>query len=479
MAKVNARGGGSGGSGGGLTEAEVKALIRAARDTDLPFAGLTGLWLLGSAALSGNGDMKLNTALKLLQVRLATADYQRLKPSLARGNALKIRTGDGLNTWLSTTITNFTEFDESAASDTLDISLNDTGALTDNSTGSNLALDLEDADAEQWNAWADGRAEANFDAKVEGEVFEASDGFAFVSSGSDLQAGKVWVESGANADDLKMRGRDADGADTLAGKIHAGTLLLYGDIDSAYALVKIESVGAVTGSGANRVFSFKFASHRAKGIVSGTDYPLRIFPDLPSAIKDIIAPQSLPVWALSPDGGTAGKVVGVKANGDVGFVADRHSIKKSITRAGTTTATQANSTTYIQYPPEGSGTNATDSTKDLVVTPYTTGDVVDISWSAIGEYFSSADTFNDDARRLDVKIERKIGSGSWTQIYQKDYACFGKGTIGNPVQMVVYSDSPNTTEECRYRISFKGHAPDSGNSGMRVGGQRFQIELTG
>ena len=462
MAKFNPPGGEGG--GGGLTEAQVKALIRASRDTDLPFAGLTGLSLVGSAALTGNNQMKLNTSLKLLQLRVATADYQRLKPTLAEPNAIRIKTGDGLNTWLSTTITNFTEFDESAASDTLDISLDSTGSLSDNSTGSNLALDLEDADAEQWNAWADGRAEANFDGKVEGEVFEASDGFAFVSSGSDLQSGKVWVESGANADDLKMRGRDADGADTLAAKIHAGTLLLYGDIDSAYALIKIKSVEAVTGSGANRVFAYKFSSHRAKGIVAGTDYPLRIFPDLPSAIKDIIAPQSLPVWALSPDGGAVGKVIGVKANGDVGFVEDRHAVIKAWTRTEITTQTQADYNSYSQYPnPSSSGyTSASD---DLVFNPLEAGDKVDLTWTAIAEFVNDGDG-------LDVRIDRKTGTGSYTQIYQKDYAVFSGSTddIGNPPQIVTFTDSPNTTEEVRYRIMFKRRS----TNGQRVGSQTFK-----
>ena len=468
----------TGGGSGGLTEAEVEALIRANRITDLPTAVLDGLTLVGANNLSGNDQMKIHPSSNLLNLRITPAQYALIKPALAGRNNVKIvrTTGQVL---LATKVVNYQEFDENLAQDDLVIELNDTGSMT-GSEDFTVSLDFRGESADLWDDYVDERAEANFDKKVDSEKFAASDGFAFVGSGSDLQAGKVWVESGANADDLKMRARDASGADTLAAHIHAGTKLLFGDITAAYALVDVESVGAVTGSGANRVFSYKFAAHHAQDIVSGTDYPLRIYPDLPSALKDIIAPRSVPVWAMAPDGGSAGQVAGVKANGDVGFVTDRHTIKKSITRGETTTDNQANSTTYIQYPPDGTSTAATDSSRDLVVTPQTASDKVDVTWFAIAEYLPNQNTFTDASRRLDVKIERKIGSGSWTEVYQKNYACFGKGVIGNPAQLVVYTDSPNTTDECRYRISFKGIAVDAnGNSGMRIGGQRFQIELTG
>ena len=439
-------------------------LIRANMDADLPFAGLTGLTI--ASALGAAKTATINGSANIVNLRLTPAQYRQISPSLAVGNSIKIKAG--ATTYLDTTITRFEEFDESAANDDLAISVD--SATTPGSLPVHDAdLEIGDADASLWNSYVDGRAEANFDAKVEGEKFEASDGFEFVGSGSDLQPGKVWVETGAGADDMKTRARDADGADTLAGKIHAGTLLLYGDIAASYALIKIASVGAVTGSGASRVFSFTFSDHRAVGTLTG-DQPLRIFPDLPSALKDIIAPRSVPPWALDPGNGTAGQVLGVTSGGDIGLVADRHVVTKAVTKSDTTTQEVANYSTFTQYPNIGETDGGTQSTDDLVFQPLEAGDKVDLMWSAIAEFVTTG-------RGLDVRIDRKIGSGNWTQIYTKDFAVWTGGedpqiNVGNPTQLVVYTDSPNTTDEVRYRIMFRQR-----QVGQRVGNQRFRGDL--
>ena len=445
---------GGGGDGSGLTEAQVKALIRANRDTDLPFAGLTGLTVVDT--LTGPGQISGNTALNLMQLRITPAQYRLIKPSLSVGNSLKVVVG-GLNR-LNTTITRFEEFDESATSDTLDISVDDVPVFWSHIVApvSGAVLDIGDADAVLWNRYVDERAEANFDSKVEGEKFEASDGFEFVGSGSDIQAGKVWVESGVGADDMKMRARDAGGADTLAGKIHPGTVLLFGDVTSSHAVIRIATVGAVTGSGSNRVFSYTFSDHHAVGTLSG-DQPLRIFPDLPSALKDIIAPRSVPVWAIDPGSGVAGQVIGVKSGGDIGLISDKAADANGLSETGgsnigTTTFGQVDgfsnlSASGLLPVPHPNSSSTPAGTGEITVTPQSASSKFKCEFDLSFGYINSALEY-----RLSFGLIRKIGTGSWSLVNEKTNIIQAVGINGWDLHRSgFYLDSPNTTDEVKYK----------------------------
>ena len=307
------------------TPSGVAEAIRYRAESDLPEAVLSGLSLVGSAALSANNQVKISLSLDTVKVRLSKDSWDSIKKLVKRGNTLKLQSANGASTHFSEPITRFEEFDESGTTDDIVISLDDIStSLTDASTG-DVRILIESESASLWDDYIDKRAEANFDSKVDSKVLQASDGFEFVSSGNDLAAGKVWVETGPGADEMKMRGKNAGAADTVADNIHVGTVLLFGDPTASHALVQINGVQTPTGSGANRVFMFGFSAHHAVGTLSG-DQPLRIFPDLPSALKSIIAPRSVPVWALAPDGGAAGQAIGIKAGGDVGFVENKPQI---------------------------------------------------------------------------------------------------------------------------------------------------------
>ena len=448
--------GGSGGEGGGLTEAEVKALIRNSRDTDLPFTGTTGLTLVSSAtALTVDRQVKFTPSLSLMQVRLATTDYRVISPALGVGNTVKLLNSSGVAV-LNTTITRFEEFDESAASDTLDISLDSLGTIDGTETGTGYTLNLEDADAELWNSYVDERAEANFDSKVEGEKFEASDGFEFVGSGSDLQAGKVWVESGVGADDMKMRARDAGGADTLAGKIHPGTVLLFGDVTSSHAVIRVATVGTVTGAGANRVFSYTFSDHHAVGTLTG-DQPLRIFPDLPSAWKSIVAPRSVPVWAIDPGSGVAGQVIGVRAGGDIGLITDKKAVPQGLSATGgdsigTTTFGQVNDFSNLSAAgllpvPHPNQSSTPAGTGEITVTPQSASSKFKCEFDLSFGYINSALEY-----RLSFALARKIGTGNWTVANQKTNIIQAIGINGWDLHRSgFYLDSPNTTDSVIYK----------------------------
>ena len=451
-----------GGSGGGLTQAQVLDLIRANMDADLPFAGLTGLSIVD--ALTGTGQVVVNDGLNLVQLRITPAQYRLLKPSLSVGNSFKLKQGG--SALIDTTITRFEEFDESAAADTLDISLSSVTYAPD---GGDLPLtgaevEIGDADASLWNSYVDGRAEANFDAKVDGEKFEASDGFEFVASPSDIQAGKVWVETGAGADDMTTRARDADGADTLAGKIHPGTLLLYGDIASSYALIRIASVGAVTGSGADRVFNFTFSDHRAVGTLTG-DQPLRIFPDLPSALKDIIAPRSVPPWALDPGSGTAGQVLGVKGNGDIGLIRDQHSVLDSVSipKGTGANAGSISLTTSFQVLPRYE-TGGSDANGEVSAVLANADDEFQIRFDSVAGSLGVNTWSDPKVYRGDVKVEAKYGDAAWTELTSQEYAIFAlQGQNVNATY--IWSDTPGAAhvgKTIKYRFSWKYTAHGSG-----------------
>ena len=178
------------------TPSGVAEAIRYRAESDLPEAVLSGLSLVGSAALSANNQVKISLSLDTVKIRVSKASWDSIKKLVKRGNTLKLQSANGASTHFSEPITRFEEFDESGTTDDIVISLDDIStSLTDASTG-DVRILIESESASLWDDYIDKRAEANFDAKVDSKVLQASDGFEFVNSGNDLAAGKVWVETG-------------------------------------------------------------------------------------------------------------------------------------------------------------------------------------------------------------------------------------------------------------------------------------------
>ena len=438
------------------TPSGVAEAIRYRAESDLPEAVLSGLSLVGSADLSANNQVKISLSLDTVKVRLSKDSWDSIKKLVKRGNTLKLQSANGASTHFSEPITRFEEFDESGTTDDIVVSLDDIStSLTDASTG-DVRILIESESASLWDDYIDKRAEANFDSKVDSKVLQASDGFEFVNSGNDLAAGKVWVETGPGADEMKMRGKNAGAADTVADNIHVGTVLLFGDPTASHALVQINGVQTPTGSGANRVFMFGFSAHHAVGTLSG-DQPLRIFPDLPSALKSIIAPRSVPVWAIDPGSGVAGQVIGVKAGGDIGLITDKKATPQGLSATGgdsigTTTFGQVNDFSNLSAAgllpvPHPNQSNTPAGTGEITVTPQSAASKFKCEFDLSFGYINSTLEY-----RLSFALARKIGTGNWTVANQKTNIVQADGIDGWDLHRSgFYIDSPNTTDSVVYK----------------------------
>lgn len=469
------------GSQAGSTTAQVNALIAAAINeqvpTDLPFAELTGITLVGANDLSGNDQAKVHVSSNRLNLRITPTQYRRIKPTLGARNSLKIVRTNGV-VLLDTAVDEFEEFDESAAQDDLVIELDDTGSMS-GSEGFVVSIQLTGESGTLWDSYVDGRANADIRNKMENHVNTSVE---FAGSGSDLGKGKVYVNSAASI--ITLRADDLAETPGYRDDLQDGAVIWF--TQGSHWLYVRASSEAVESDGfdeaAVKTFTLSYAEHVGSAGIPQSGIPpiptgswrMEIFGTFASALGSIMAPRTVKASMLSPDGLTAGQVLGRTAKGDIGGLVDRFTIKKSVSRANSISVTQADSSTYIQFPPEGNGTSATDATKDLVITPQTSGDKVDITWISVGEHGAV-----DEDHASDVKVEAKVGTGEWTQIYQKDWAVAMKGSIGNPSQIIAVSHSPGVVAECRYRISFKKQANSVVEHGMRQGGMRFQIELTG
>ena len=252
----------------------------------------------------------------------------------------------------------------------------------------------------------------------------------------------------------------------MADNVHVGTVLLFGDPTASHALVQINGTQTPTGSGANRVFTFGFSTHHAVGTLSG-DQPLRIFPDLPSALKSIIAPRSVPVWAIDPGSGVAGQVIGVKAGGDVGLITDRRALPQGLSETG---GSNIGNTTFGQVAsfsnlsaagllpvphPDQSSTPA--GTGEITVTPQSASSKFKCEFDLSFGYINS-----DEQYRLSFGLIRKIGNGNWTLANEKTNIVQADNINGWDLQRSgFYLDSPNTTDSVVYKWLVARHDPVS------------------
>lgn len=294
MAKINFPIGG--GSGGGLTEAEVKALIRASKNTDLPFAGLTGLSLVGSAALTGNNQIKIVNAENLVQIRLARTDYQRLKSSLAFGNLFTLRQSS--DKYFSTFITRFEEFNEIAASDTLDISLSGIADFLDSDTGT-VDIEIEDADAEQWNDYVDGRAQDVLERDFASLILTGGDSLSYTTTTDpNIPSGSFRIAADRT---ITIRAKDAAMAAKLRKQLINGKDISFHK-NSSEAAAQIDSAVTEKAGVSPAQFSFSVTAHAALGsdFSSGaTGFTLEVVSPIVSAVFDNVPHGTIPVAALA------------------------------------------------------------------------------------------------------------------------------------------------------------------------------------
>ena len=429
------------GGAGGLTEAQVEALIRANRDTDLPFGALTGVEFVGELDFGDAGESppagKTNVGLRLLTLHLTPAQYRRIKSSLAKGNRLRIKRNG--TTLLNTTITRFEEFDESASDDTLDISLDSMGSWRDTDYGAGYVVEFEDADSELWNDYVDERAEAVVEKDFASLVIDGE--FTYVTT----TEGQLPVAAFRIASNyvVTVRAKDAAMTTALRKNLVKGKDISFhkGASEAAAQITTDVTETAIAGSSAAQ-FSFTVSAHTATGTGftnNSAGFTLEVVSPAVSAVFDNVPHGVIPFIALS------------------GVPLGRSQFKQE---SGNNTMLGA-ANNYNWTPVPRSASNGADSQAEFDVTPSSASSKIIVLFIAGVGWLGGATGVNRGNFRLTYSTD---GGTTWTEATGSERTNVIHTTGGNNFTVTCgFAHSPNTTNAVKYRVETKRTDPNDNN----------------
>ena len=315
-------------------------------------------------------------------------------------------------------------------------------------------------------------------------VWESSDGFAQAASGSDLSENHFWFATGVGGSKAgKLRGGSLNDTNGLRIGLGYEAVLWFTNGDEwiwgHISVVATEANGSLGGGGSatNKVFSFTVGEHYASsGAASATgNWKLEIFSEVASSKRGETAPRSFHANSIDPGSASEGQVLGL-TGGMVGFMNDKHAVLDYVYKAKTG-GTIGMTTSYQTLP--RNQTNGADSDSELTVTPQSTADVFLVKFESIAGSLTVGNWSTDIRQyRGDVKVQRKIGTGAWADLAnsEKEFAFYA--TQGqNPPALYSIVDSPNTTDEVKYRFAWK--AGESNHTFNIEGGLAYVIRLAG